>query len=76
MQKTNLVSVSQLFAGIFIAELGMLLIAFGAWDALKTETRILIYVSGVLLFIGGLVAIQIDAIRWPVLKHKPARKSA
>jgi hypothetical protein len=67
MQKTNKRdSVWQLLAGIFIAELGMSLIAFGAWDALKTDTRILIYVGGVLLFFSGLLAIQIAPVSHPL----------
>ncbi len=58
-----------------MAELGMLLIALGGWDALVTETRILIYVGGGLLFIIGLVAIQIDAIRLPAVRHESALKA-
>jgi hypothetical protein len=77
MQKTNeRNSVCQLFGGIFISELGMFLLALGAWDALKAETRTLIYVAGVLLFITGLWAIQINAIRLPAVQPEPALRLA
>jgi hypothetical protein len=76
MQKTNKRdSVWHLLAGVLMAELGMLLIALGGWDALKTETRILVYIGGSLLFLSGLFVIQIDAIRLPVVRHEPALKS-
>lgn len=73
MQKTNKRdSVWHLFAGVLAADLGMLLIGLGGWDVLKTETRILIYVGGSLLFLSGLFLIWIDATRMAALRHEPA----
>ena len=60
-------SVWHLLAGVALAEMGMLLIAFGGWYALKSEARIMIYVGGGLLFLSGLIAIQIDAMGWPAV---------
>jgi hypothetical protein len=61
MQETNKRdSVWHLFAGVLAADLGMLLIGLGGLDALKTETRILIYVGGSLLFLSGLFLIWMD----------------
>ena len=62
-------SVWHLLAGVLLAEMGMLLIAFGGWYALKTETRILIYVGGGLLFLSGLIAVQIDAMGWSAVRN-------
>jgi hypothetical protein len=77
MQETNKRdSIWHLFAGVLAADLGMLLIGLGGWDALKIETRILIYVAGSLLFLSGLVLIWIDAIRLAALRHEPAPESA
>ena len=60
-----------LFAGVLAADLGMLLIGLGGWDALKTETRTLIYVGGSLLFLSGLYLVWIDAIRLAALRLEP-----
>jgi hypothetical protein len=65
-------SVWHLYAGVFIADLGMLVIAFGGWDALKAQTRILVYVGGSLLFLGGLLLMWIDANRFAAVRHAPA----
>jgi len=76
MQETNKRdSTWYLFAGVLAADFGMLLIALGGWDALKTETRILIYVGGSLLFLSGLFLIWMDAIRLAALRHEPALES-
>jgi hypothetical protein len=76
MQKTNERGpLWHLLAGVLMAELGMLLIALGAWDALDADTRIVIYVGGSLLFLSGLFAIHIDVIRLPAVRHEPALKS-
>jgi hypothetical protein len=73
MQETNKRdSTWHLFAGVLTADLGMLLIGLGGWDALKTETRILIYVGGSLLFLGGLYLVWVDAIRMAALRLEPA----
>jgi len=58
-----------------MADLGMLLIGLGGWDALKNETRILIYFGGSLLFLCGLFLIWTDAIRLAAVRHQPALKS-
>ena len=55
-----------------MADFGMLLIGLGGWDALKTQMRILIYVGGSLLFLGGLFLIWMDAMRLAALRHEPA----
>jgi hypothetical protein len=63
MQETNKRdSSSHLLAGVLIADLGLLLIPLGGWDGLKTDTRILIYVGGSLLFLSGLFLICVDEI--------------
>lgn len=62
-------SVWRLLAGVALAEMGMLLIAFGGWYALKAEARIIIYVGGGLLFLSGLLAIRIDAMEWPAVSQ-------
>jgi len=76
MQETNKRdSVWHLFAGVLAADLGVLLIGLGGWDALKTEMRILIYLGGSLLFLSGLFLIWIDAVRLAALNHEPALES-
>ena len=50
-------SVWNLFSGVVIADLSILLIGLGGWDVLKNETRILIYVSGSILLLCGLFLI-------------------
>ena len=77
MQETNKRdSTWHLFAGVLAADFGMLLIGLGGWDALKTDTRILIYVGGSLLFLSGLFLIWMDAVRLAALRHEPALESA
>ncbi len=63
-----------LFAGVLVADLGLLLVPLGGWDALKTDSRILIYVGGSVLFLSGLFLICIDQIRLAVVRHDPALK--
>jgi hypothetical protein len=76
MQETNnRDSIWLLFAGVLAADLGMLLIGLGGWDALKTETRILIYVGGGLFFLSGMFLMWIDAIRLAALRQVPALES-
>jgi hypothetical protein len=73
MQDTNKRdSVWHLCGGVFMANLGMLVIALGGWDALRTQTRILIYIGGSLLFLSGLFLIWIDANRLAAARHVPA----
>ncbi len=50
-------SVWDLFSGVVIADLSILLIGLGGWDVLKNDTRILIYVSGSILLMCGLFLI-------------------
>lgn len=67
-------SVWHLFVGVLIADLWMLLIGLGGWDALEIQTRILIYVGGSILFIGGLFLLLVDAIRTAAVAHEPPLK--
>ena len=58
MQESNKrESVWDLFSGVVIADLSILLIGLGGWDVLKNDTRILIYVSGSILLLCGLFLI-------------------
>jgi len=58
MQESNKrESVWDLFSGVVLADLSILLIGLGGWDVLKNDTRILIYVSGSVLLLCGLFLI-------------------
>ncbi|MBV8223814.1 MAG: hypothetical protein JO232_01340 [Verrucomicrobia bacterium] len=59
-------SARYLFLGLVMAELGMLLIGLGGWNALYFQTRMLNYAGGSILFLSGLVLIWIDARRMKV----------
>jgi hypothetical protein len=59
--------------GVVIAELGMLLIGLGGWDALNGETGILNYVGGSILFLSGLILVWIDT-RLTVARNEPILK--
>jgi hypothetical protein len=61
-----------LLIGVVIADLGMLLIGLGAWDALNGEMAILNYVGGSILFLSGLILVWIDA-RLTVTRTKPVK---
>ena len=47
--------------GVVTADLGILLIGLGGWNVLNSETRMLNYAGGSILFLSGLVLIWIDA---------------
>jgi hypothetical protein len=68
-------SARYLFMGLVTAELGMLLIGLGGWNALYFETRMLNYAAGSILFLSGLVLIWIDARRMKVAWNGPALTS-
>jgi len=61
---------SHLLAGILLAEFGFLLFPLGGWDGLKTDTRMLIYCGGSLLFFTGLFLICI-AVRLASVTSEP-----
>jgi hypothetical protein len=68
-------SARYLFMGVVTADLGILLIGLGGWNALNFETRMLNYVGGSILFLSGLVLICIDATRIKVAWNRPALTS-
>jgi hypothetical protein len=67
-------SATYLFMGVVIADLGILLIAVGGWDALNFATGILNYVGGSILFLSALILIWIDA-RLTVARDEPVLES-
>jgi hypothetical protein len=53
----------QFVFGLLVAELGLFQIGLGGWDALNTETQILMYISGGICLIAGLFLVWKDTIR-------------
>lgn len=64
-----------LWAGVLMADSGILLIGLGGWNSLDPETQILICLSGIILLIGGLFLIGIDAIRVAAVSRGSIPKS-
>jgi hypothetical protein len=62
----------QFVLGVIMADLSVLLIAVGGWDALNSECRMLIYVSGlILLLVGlGLVLSLAELLPQPILTSR------
>ena len=58
-----------------MADSGILLIGLGGWNSLDLETQILICLSGIILLIGGLFLIGIDAIRLAAVSRGSIPKS-
>jgi hypothetical protein len=60
--------------GVLMADLSILLIGLGGWDAMDSEIRMLMYFSGTILLLGGLGLVVSDTIevnkRQPVLASK------
>ena len=65
---------SATYAGVLLADLGISVFPLGGWDPLKTDMRILIYVGGSLIFLGGLFLICIDKIGLMALRHQSSLK--
>ena len=64
-----------LFIGVMIADVGLLLIGLGGWNALYFQTHILNYVGGSILFLSGLILIWIDAIGITAAQNGSALRS-
>jgi hypothetical protein len=53
----------QLLAGLALAAAGVVLVGFGEWDALKIWTRVISYVGGFLVCVGGMFLIWKETFR-------------
>ena len=56
----------QFVVGVLAADLGVSLLGLGAWDALKSDMRILIYIAGTVFLLSGLSLICLDTIKLTV----------
>ena len=54
-----------------MADISVLLIGVGGWDAVKFEFRMLFYVSGLILLLGGLCLIVLDTVKLTESSFRP-----
>lgn len=66
----------QFVLGVIMADISVLLIGVGGWDALKFENRMLIYVSGLILLLGGLCLIVSDTVKLTESSFRPILTSS
>jgi hypothetical protein len=69
------VSPWQFVLGVIMADISVLLIGVGGWNVLKLENRMLIYVGGLILLLGGLCLIVSDTIKLTESSFRPIRAS-
>ena len=60
----------QFVMGVLAADLGVSLLGLGAWDALKSDMRILIYLAGTVCLLSGLSLIWLDTIKLSVVSKE------
>ena len=60
----------QFVLGALAADLGVALLGLGAWDALKIDMRILVYLVGTVCLLSGLSLIWLDTINLSVVSKK------
>ena len=60
----------QFVVGVLAADLGVSLLGLGAWDALKSDMRILIYLAGTVCLLSGLSLVWLDTITLSVLSKE------
>jgi threonine/homoserine/homoserine lactone efflux protein len=65
-----------LLLGLLMADVGLLLIAFAGWDALRARAQALFYSSGAVLCFAGLVLIWIGTIKLADRRDLPAASAA
>ena len=63
-------STCQFVGGVLAANLGVALLGFGAWDAFKSDMRILIYLAGTVCLLSGLSLIWLDTINLSVVSKE------
>ncbi|HKM58435.1 MAG TPA: hypothetical protein VJX28_06790 [Chthoniobacterales bacterium] len=60
----------QFVVGVLAADLGVALLGLGAWDALNSDMRILVYLAGTVCLLSGLSLIWPDTINLSVVSKE------